>query len=339
MIRHHIDIHGLDNLGRTLLHGASVNGQTEIVKLLIDAGLDVNAQGNRGETPLHDVACIGHDETANVLLEKGPDSSVTDHEGRTPLVVATQNGNSKVACILQGKGTAKETEGEYNDTRNELPVWAMAKLGLKQDIEKYIANGGDLYVRDNDVGDNALHKAAWARKSNIMGILLNAGMDANSGNNYKRTPLHMCALRGVLSGIRLLIKHNAKLDEKDMFGKTALVIAQEDCDFAVAVELIEAGAEIDIRAVPMQPTFFSAVLQGKVEAVKKLIDKGADLQARNYEGYTALQLAKENDHAEVIQILRQHKSFYIPSRTTSSRSEESPATSPPGMSESNTRAL
>lgn len=109
----------------------------------------------------------------------------------------------------------------------------------------------------------------------------------------------------------------------------ALVTAQHWGYYTVAMELIEAGARIDTRVVPIQVTFFAAVKLGKIEAVKRLIDEGADWQALDYRSHTPLQQAKVSDQAEVIQILRQHKSFYVPSRTASRRSEGSPATSPP----------
>ena len=336
MMLHGVDIHDVDYVQRTLLHGASINGKLEIVKLLIAAGLDVNARGNRGETPLHDAARMGYGEIAKVLLENGADHLMIDSVGRTPLIVAEQNGCTNVVQILQSQ-TAKETSEEGdNYTQSKVPIWAMAGLGMKQDIQNFITNNGNLGARNPDSGEDSLHVATWAQDVELMEILLDAGMDANSTNNYLRTSLHLCAIRDLVEGTKLLIDHDARLDEEDMWGKTALAIAQDSNYFSVAIELIAAGAKIDTHTEPIQPTFFAAVKVGNAKAVKRLITHGADLQALDFYGYTALQLAKMRDQTEVIQILRQHKSFYIPSRTVSQRSESSPANSPPAYPNSTT---
>ncbi|MCJ1380180.1 hypothetical protein MMC17_003283 [Xylographa soralifera] len=329
MIRHGVDLGGLDNFNRTLLHGASINGQNEMVKLLIDAGLDVNAQGSRGETPLHDVAQAGYVDIAKVLLERGANPSIQDNEGRTPQVVAVQEGQTAVAQILKDTEFQKNGSEEGGGIEPVVSIWGMAKLGLEEDIKKYITNGGDLNKKDPTNGNDALHSASWAGKVEILSVLLDAGLDPNSTNNYGRTPLHLCAIQDLLEGTRLLIEHNAILDKEDMWGKTALTTAQSFRYFAIAIELIAAGASIDSRLVPIQPSFFAAIEMGNVVAVKRLIDAGADPQALDYGGQTGLQLAKAQDHTEIIQLLREHKSFYVPSRTASQRSEASPATSPP----------
>ena len=59
-----------------------------------------------------------------------------------------------------------------------------------------------------------------------------------------------------------------------------------------------------------QSLFFAAVELGRLPAVTKLIDMGADLSLKNALGQTALQMAKESGKGEILQELRSNKSVF-----------------------------
>ena len=69
----------------TLLHGAALFGQTEIMKLLIQKGADVNISNNDGATPLHVAALFGRMETAEILIQNGADVNARYSDGAVPL--------------------------------------------------------------------------------------------------------------------------------------------------------------------------------------------------------------------------------------------------------------
>ena len=52
---------------------------------MIDAGADVNEMDFTGLTPLHWVALQGNAEVIPVLVKAGADIPATDHDGDTPL--------------------------------------------------------------------------------------------------------------------------------------------------------------------------------------------------------------------------------------------------------------
>ena len=63
------------------IHHASRNGDTEIVRLLIEFGADVNAKGSRGNTVLYCAGGHGHLDCVNLLLRKS-----ADREAQTELM-------------------------------------------------------------------------------------------------------------------------------------------------------------------------------------------------------------------------------------------------------------
>ena len=62
-----------DGRGDMPIHHAARNGETEIVRLLIDAGADVNGRNTRNQTVLYCAGGHGHFETVEFLLDKGAD--------------------------------------------------------------------------------------------------------------------------------------------------------------------------------------------------------------------------------------------------------------------------
>ncbi|KAF2084795.1 ankyrin repeat protein, partial [Saccharata proteae CBS 121410] len=83
------DLTYADNLMRGYLHGAAVNGQAEMVRLLYEEELTaVDTPDAEGLTPLHDACRHGYPEVAKVLLDLGANPKVQDSAGHTPFQLA-----------------------------------------------------------------------------------------------------------------------------------------------------------------------------------------------------------------------------------------------------------
>jgi ankyrin repeat protein len=92
---------------RVALAWSAQHGQTEVVKLLLDAGEDPSRYNPEGchshATPLHQAALVGHLETVKVLVERGARLDVEDTLYRsTPLGWAKHGNQSAVVEYLTG---------------------------------------------------------------------------------------------------------------------------------------------------------------------------------------------------------------------------------------------
>lgn len=84
---------------------AAKNGQTNLVRMLLDRGADVNLRDRETEvTPLIVAAQQGHLQVVEVLLQKGADVSARDKNGKTALSEALRYQHDDVAKLLKEKG-------------------------------------------------------------------------------------------------------------------------------------------------------------------------------------------------------------------------------------------
>jgi len=317
MVAHGADIRPLDSLGKSLLHDAALTGSSEIVRLLLRNGLDPNARCHQGYTPLHYASLLHKPSVTKVLLDSGADPSFIDNYGRTPGVVAWQEGHVRLARMFEGKDSTAGIEEEIpTEIAQTLPIWSVAKLG-RTDLLAPILNSGRGFEENNPyTNDSAVHMAVSCNHNDILEMLLNAKISPNCLNNEQETPLHIAARVCNTQAVDLLLQHNAVINPVDKSGNTPLQLALEQADYQIAIQLIHAilgkiiDAQIEIPKKYIQLLFFSAIELGNAKVLEFLIDKGADVMAKNEYGSSALELAETAGFGDVIETLEIRMEFF-----------------------------
>ena len=95
--------------GSTPLYEAAIQGEAEIVRILLDAGADPNKEsaGKSEGTPLCAAASWGHSEVVRLLLQYGADPNLierTDEVAMTALTWARRNDHDEVVRLLLEAG-------------------------------------------------------------------------------------------------------------------------------------------------------------------------------------------------------------------------------------------
>ncbi|NBC66897.1 MAG: ankyrin repeat domain-containing protein [Bacteroidetes bacterium] len=111
-----VNIEEGDQLDRTPLMFASFNGHSEVVLFLIEQGADVQKQNSEGRTPLMFASSGPFPETVELLLENGADPNIKDSvEGWSALMYAAAEGNMEVIEVLLDYNadiSLSDTDGE-----------------------------------------------------------------------------------------------------------------------------------------------------------------------------------------------------------------------------------
>src|SRR5262249_14148954 len=110
-----------DEVMRTGMHYAAINGNLQIIAILIKAGAKLDLKEKLGNTPLHLAADLNQVESAKLLLDAGATVDPENKNGMTPLMIAASRGNLQLAQALLAKG-ASVTKPDY--TGRDAVGWA-----------------------------------------------------------------------------------------------------------------------------------------------------------------------------------------------------------------------
>lgn len=169
-------------------------------------------------------------------------------------------------------------------------------------LQELISSGKNIEARDR-FGKTPLHETVTAGltypgsrpavpaaiRKECAKLLLAAGADIDAGNENGRTPLHFAVGWGDSEMTSFLINHGASINAQDHSGRTPLHGASRRLD--TAKMLLDAGAEINFRDSLGETPLFDAVLIGAKDAVKLLLEHGADPHIKNETGKTAFDYA------------------------------------------------
>ena len=135
-----------------------------------------------------------------------------------------------------------------------------------------------------------LNLAIRDKSEDVINLLIaNKATDVDLSNKSGETPLMIASINGDLPVVKaLVLQRKAQIDH---IGWTPLHYACARGHLEVAQFLISNGASIDSLSQGNTTPLMMAVQSGNEVLVKLLLDKGADLQLRNSQGLSAIDIA------------------------------------------------
>ncbi len=129
LLRQGADVNAAQGDGMTALHWAAMNGNAELVDVLLYAGAATEATTRLGGyTALHLASRAGHAPAITALVAQGSDPSATTSTGAQALHMAAGSGSvDAVSALLAAGAEVDAREGVYDQTPL---MWATAKNRL-----------------------------------------------------------------------------------------------------------------------------------------------------------------------------------------------------------------
>lgn len=169
-----------------------------------------------------------------------------------------------------------------------------------QAVRRLLSAGANPNAR-NDKGHPALYLALQEDALAAAGALLaDRRLQPEQRNRNDESPLMMAALKGHLAIARQLFALGAHVNKP---GWAALHYAATGGHLAVMDWLLEEHAFIDAQSPNGTTPLMMAAMYGSPEAVKLLIQAGADLQMRNDKGMTAIDFAQSANRQNAVELL------------------------------------
>ena len=290
LLDHGANVNAKEKHGQTAIMWAAADGHAEVVQALIDAGADFKTPQPSGFTPLLFAVREGRIETVRVFLKAGADvgeaiepTKKPPHRaapaGTTPLTIAVENGHFELALELVKAGA------EPNDQRS---------------------------------GFAPLHMISWVRKPNRGDDEDGDPSPAGSGSVTSLQFVREMVARG--ADVNLRLKRGASgrgiLTRR---GSTPFLMACVTADLPLMRTLVELGADPTIpnseNATPLlaaagvgtrAPGEEAGTEPEVIEALTSLIELGADVNAVDDNGETAMHGAAYKSLPKAVEFLASH---------------------------------
>jgi ankyrin repeat protein len=235
----------------------------------------------------------GSVEAARALADLGVELNRTDPDGMSALVIAIINAHYDLAAMLAEKGA----DPNVADVTGMAAVYAAVDMHTLDPLVNRPAPIGntshaavDLVGKLLEHGANAnatLKTPLLARQHNFGDPALGAGA----------TPLMRAARGGDVAMMEVLFAHGANIRQQMPSGMTALLFAATPSRrksasdaLAAATLCLDLGADLDARDASGSTALHLAVATSD-DLVKSLVERGARLDARDQLGRTPLDVA------------------------------------------------
>ena len=295
--------------GQTALMWAAAEGHTEVVRALIDHGADVRAHSTKGYTALLLTAREANLATTKLLLASGADVNEAAKDGTTALVVATVRSHAEYAKFLLTQGANPNlgpgfaplhwAAGEWNSYLSDF------SNGITNEDTEWSAFGGLPRAERLDFVKSLLARGAdpnaRARRNPNYGMKVKGG----NGNLVGATPFLIAAQANDVAVMRELVAHGADPNLPTNLGTTPLMAAagighlpgmsrSTEANALEAVKLcVELGADINTANKNRDTALHGAAWRHFADSIVQfLVDRGANMDAKNKRGWTPLVIAE-----------------------------------------------
>ncbi len=264
-----------DMFGDTVLHVATLGGVgTDVLGLLVSNGAPINERNKQGVTPLSLAIEQGNMEHVVFYAQAGADINAEDMEGNTPLSRALEN---SAIDMLKTLVTPKNILSKDSAGNTPLHI-AILKDSPFEYVKYLIDSGADVNARNKN-GDSILYLTVTKNKKDVGDLLLSKGADIFATNTENNSPLRIALTNG--GQVQDWLITSRTLNTTDGSGNTPLHYAAEWKLNEALSGLIQKGANVNAVNANGESALFSAVKADSPSTIDILVENGIITDTRS----------------------------------------------------------
>jgi ankyrin repeat protein len=277
--------------GTSELADAVMHRHKEAVRSLLQRKVDVNAPQVDGTTALHWAVRFDDLESADHLLRAGARVSAANRAGVMPMQLAAMNGSAAmVDRLIKAGADPNATLTTFGDTA----LMMASRSGKADAVKVLLDSGAKVNAKETWGGTTALMWAVSERHEGVVRMLIERGADVNARSNF----VPAANGRGFEGRTPVAPQPNQAAEEFASGWLTPLMFAAREGDLACARLLVTAGADINATAGDAKDALGLAIFNGNYEVASFLIDRKANVNQADTQGFTPLFWAVDRRNME-----------------------------------------
>lgn len=198
------------------LHSACIGGSTEIIDMLLQAGVPLEGKTARGFTPMTLAVLYGQADAVEFLIKKG--ATIDYHRSNIGALLAFSAENSRLDAYWNSDviKVLLRYGADPNEFGRHVTYSAL-----------HLISRDDYYEARDDYYRSTLHKRILNSQYEAAKSLISAGANVNLRYGTSDTPLHLAAKRGRTRLVELFLSNGADKNIKTGDNKTARDLAIE----------------------------------------------------------------------------------------------------------------
>lgn len=261
------------------------------------------------DTSLVRAVKISDEDRVRTLMYANVNVNEKNYAGITPLTIAAEKGNMNIIKMLMEDGAMVNDKSSYGVT----PIISAAAAGNTEVVEYLVAQGADVTAKD-DWGKTALIYAANVDNPPLIANLIKLDKTAvNLPDNSGNTPLIYAAQKGLDDNLKVLLSNGADVNYRNpATGLSAISAAAAEGNSSAIRLLVRTGkADVNIADLSGRTPIFYAVEQNQEDALRTLLLLGADPNAQDNQGGTALMRASAKGRQNCVDVLLRQKNIKV----------------------------
>lgn len=259
-------------------------GDASAVTALLREGAPVDAHQGDGETPL--AWAVYRDDTRllELLIRAKANVNAGNAYGVTPLSLACANRSDRMVLTLLKAGA----NPNLARVTGETPLMRCAGTGAAEAVRGLLASGADPNAKESREDQTALMWAAAEGRASIVRALVEGGADIQARTKLVPVPEPFVTKS---NGFYPQNYPPTVRFPKAIGGFTPLLFASQNGDVDTARALLAAGAKIDDQSDEYGTPLIVALASGHDKLALFLLSKGANPNATDAYGISALHFA------------------------------------------------
>ncbi|CAL4076985.1 unnamed protein product, partial [Meganyctiphanes norvegica] len=288
----------------TALHIAARRKDTDLVRILIDAGSSTDVKNAQGQTVLHITAEEADDHTMKYLYTVHVNPNQTDNHGDTKVDRSTEKGNTPAVDLLADKFKASVMER----TKDGSTLVHIASLhGHPDTVMSFLRKGVPLHMPNRE-GARCIHTAAQRGHVGVVNAIINKGEHVDAKTNDGFTAMHIAVRAGKPAVVESLLGWGGNLTiQGGPARESALHLAARVKDGEKCAEmLLKSGADPNLPKDDGQTPLHLAAGNNNLRTLKLLLEDGAKATITSKSGETPLHLACASFRVDAAKMIINH---------------------------------